>query len=170
MATSKPSFLGSLFRRHAGELRSFAQRRVGSQEAEDVVQEAFLRLLQHTDVSRVANPRAYLYRVAAAEASDHGVRLQAHANRSEPALDPDLLCSSEPSPESAAESAAELGRCLAALDELPAPNRHVFLLHRLDGLTHADIAKALRIPKRSVERYAAKALAHCLERTGRDRD
>ncbi|MGH8628306.1 MAG: RNA polymerase sigma factor, partial [Gammaproteobacteria bacterium] len=43
MAMNKLSFLETLFRRHAGELRSFAHRRVGRQAAQDLVQEVFVR-------------------------------------------------------------------------------------------------------------------------------
>lgn len=42
----------------------------------------------------------------------------------------------------------------------------VFLLERLDGLTYAEIGKSLQIPARTVERYAAKALAHCFAKAG----
>ena len=35
---------------------------------------------------------------------------------------------------------------------------------RADGMAQREAATALGIPKRTVERYIAKALAHCLER------
>ena len=54
--------------------------------------------------------------------------------------------------------------CQAALEELPEICGHVFLLHRVDGMAQCDVASALGIPKRTVERYIAKALAHCLKR------
>jgi DNA-directed RNA polymerase specialized sigma24 family protein len=42
----------------------------------------------------------------------------------------------------------------------------VFLLNRIDGLTHLEIADALQLPQRTVERYCAKALAHVLRNRG----
>jgi len=170
MTTSIPSILDTLFRRHVGEVLSLAKRRVGAQEAEDVVQEAFLRILHHTDLSAVEDPRAYLYRVTARTAIDHGMHLKKQANALEPEVDPDAQHSPIPGPEAAALAASELRGYLAALDELPAIYRHVFLLHRLDGLPHAEIAQALGLSQRTVERYVAKALAHCAKRIGRARE
>jgi RNA polymerase sigma factor (sigma-70 family) len=48
-----------------------------------------------------------------------------------------------------------------ALDSLPEIYRHVFLLHRFDGMTYKEIGEALQLPARTVERYAVKALTHC---------
>ncbi|MGR9088205.1 MAG: sigma-70 region 4 domain-containing protein [Gammaproteobacteria bacterium] len=39
-------------------------------------------------------------------------------------------------------------------------------MHRFDGLTYAEIGQALGLPTRTVERYAAKALAHCFAQSG----
>lgn len=154
-----------LYESHARELRAFAQRRVGRDEAEDVVHDTYLRVLQYGgDKGELENPRAYLYRVAANVATDRGAALKASNGRIEPEVDPDSLDSPAPGPEAVIGARRRLERCLAALDELPAVYRHVFLLHRIDGLTQSQIAGTLDIPKRTVERYVAKALEHCLKR------
>jgi DNA-directed RNA polymerase specialized sigma24 family protein len=40
----------------------------------------------------------------------------------------------------------------------------VFLLHKFEGLSHADIATRLGISKNMVEKHIIKALAHCRDR------
>jgi len=88
------------------------------------------------------NPRAYLYRVAANVATDCGVAQKNH-ERFEPEVDPDAFDSEAPGPEATLDSRQRLLQCLAALDELPAVCRHVFLLHRIDGLTQSEISDTL---------------------------
>ena len=62
--------LAGLFQAHASELHGFARRRVGRQEAEDVVQDAYLHLLQRGTAATLDQPRAYLFRIAANLAVD----------------------------------------------------------------------------------------------------
>jgi RNA polymerase sigma-70 factor (ECF subfamily) len=81
-----------------------------------------------------------------------------------PDVEPDTLVSPNPGPDETLSARRNLQHCMSALAELPNVYRHVFLLHRVDGMAQAEIAQALKIPKRTVERYIAKALAHCLER------
>lgn len=164
MPTSVKRKLHVLYENHASELNAFARQRVGHDDSRDVVHDAYLRLMNYADDAVIENPRAYLYRVTANVANDHGARTKARNDWTEPDVDPDSLYSVAPGPEAAASTRNALQRCLAALEELPEIYRHVFLLHRVDGLSQGEVAAAIGIPKRTVERYIAKALAHCLER------
>lgn len=164
MSDSAVRKLQVLYDTHAGELEAFARQRVGRDEARDVVHDAYLRLAAYTDPTTLENPRAYLYRVTGNVANDYGAKALRHGEWTEPDADPDMAECPNPGPERQAELRDTLNRCLAALDELPEIYRHVFLLHRVDGMAQGDIAVALAIPKRTVERYVAKALAHCLKR------
>lgn len=159
--------LTNLYLLHSGELYSFARQRAGSEDAADIVQDTYLRVLRYADQSSLENPRAYLYRVAANVATDRGIARNKCNEKIEPEVNPDSLDSAAPCPEATLDARQRLQQCLAALDELPAAYRHVFLLHRIDGLPQGEIADALGIPKRTVERYIAKTLEHCLERLGR---
>jgi DNA-directed RNA polymerase specialized sigma24 family protein len=62
--------LAGLYQAHATELHEFARRRVGRQEAEDVVQDTFLHLLQRGNAATLEHPRPYLFRIAANLAVD----------------------------------------------------------------------------------------------------
>jgi RNA polymerase sigma-70 factor (ECF subfamily) len=164
MANSSKRNLHILYETHARELEAFARQRVGGDEARDVVHDAYLRVMDYAGETAMENPRAYLYRVTANVANDHGARSKAHTQWNEPDIEPDALRSPTPGPEATVVARDVLQRCLSALGELPEIYRHVFLLHRVDGMTQGDVASALGIPKRTVERYIAKALAHCLAR------
>ena len=62
--------LAGLYRAHASELHGFARRRVRRQEAEDVVRDAYLHLVQRGTAATLEQPRAYLFRTAANLAVD----------------------------------------------------------------------------------------------------
>ena len=162
----KHRLLDKLFRRHSVELVTFANSRVGQLEAEDIVQEAYLRLLQHPDCATIHNPRAYLYKIIANLGFDYH---RHEAARSQiivtEEIESDRIVSPLPTLEALADGQILLRKCLLALENLPEVYRHVFLLHRIDGLSHKEIANALSIPQRTVERYCAKALAHCFANT-----
>lgn len=162
MASPKHS-LHALYLAYARELTSFARRRVGHDESRDVVHDTYVRLVTYGEPESLDNPRAYLYRVAANVANDYGKRSAQRDALTALELATVSSASEEPSTEDRVEHRRTLTRCLAALDELPEVYRHVFLLHRVDGVPQAEIAAALGIPRRSVERYIAKALAHCLK-------
>lgn len=155
------------YEKHAAELVAFARQRVGADVSRDVVHDGFVRLMTYGDAAVLNNPRAYLYRVTANAANDCNAQGRTQGELCEPGLEPDAHPSQAPGPEKVFGARDELQRCLVALGELPEIYRHVFLLHRLDGLTQAEVASALGMPKRTVERYIAKTLAHCIERLGR---
>src|ERR1700704_4221347 len=59
------SSASSAFLRYGPELQNFLLRRINrAQDAEDVVQEVFLRLLRMGDREILRNPRAYIYGIA----------------------------------------------------------------------------------------------------------
>ncbi|MCX7068016.1 MAG: RNA polymerase sigma factor [Methylococcales bacterium] len=166
----KHPLLDKLFRRHSMELVAFANSHIAHSEAEDLVQEAYLRLLQHPDCAAIYNPRAYLYKIIANLGFDYHHRASVHHQYLEPNdIEPDSLISPLPSLETLMDGQLLLNKCLLALETLPDVYRHVFLLNRVDGLSHKEIAEALAVPQRTVERYCAKALAHCFTATFHDK-
>lgn len=149
-----------LFRRHSKELLVFASQRTGD-AAEDLVQESFLRLMQHPEPHSIENHRAYLYKVTANSLTDHHRKLAVMAKYYEEFDDFDNLPSAKPGPEVTVHHAQLLQKCLKALDGLPAIQRNIFLLHRFDGMSYPQIAKLLRISRATVERHFAAAMEHC---------
>jgi RNA polymerase sigma-70 factor (ECF subfamily) len=162
----KYPLLDKLFRRHSMELVAFANSHVAHTEAEDLVQEAYLRLLQHPDCSTIHNPRAYLYKVISNLGFDYRRKQTVHRQYHEAEdIELDSLVSPLPALDVVADGQLLLKKCLIAMENLPDVYRHVFLLHRIDGLSHKEIAQALQLPQRTVERYFAKALAQCFAAT-----
>lgn len=140
-------------------MRYFTRNRANAADAEDLTQEAFLRLA-NADVSatEIAKPSAYLRQIGRNLMRDHA---RAPARRNE--IDaPDLGDSaiSEVNELGRLEARDTLRRLEAALKRLKPKTREIFLAHRLDGMTYGEIAERTGLSVKGVEKQMSKAIAH----------
>lgn len=150
----------SLYSNHHGWLNSWLRARLGnSADAADVAQDTFMRLLQRTGQLDLQAPRAFLRTIARGLVIDLWRREELHRAYLETVA---LLPPAEvPSPE-ARELLLELLEAIAQLlDGLKPKVRQAFLLAQCEGMPYQQIAEALGVSLRSVERYIADALYHC---------
>jgi RNA polymerase sigma factor (sigma-70 family) len=152
--------LAGLYQAHATELHGFARRRVGRQEAEDVVQDAYLHLLQRGTAATLEQPRAYLFRIAANLAVDFARRAKIRLRHAGEVFELDTNVAASPNPEAATGASMELARLQACLSKLPPLCRNAFLLNRIEGLTHAEVAGRLGVSVRTIDRLMARAWDH----------
>jgi len=149
------------FRRHAAELRHFLRSRRGAPDADDLVQEGFVRLLQTGTATVPDNARAWLYRTCAnlaADSYDHRlVRDKLHVEDADVEGAEDACAD----PARVADARQQLHEVWAALLQLPVACRRAFLLNRLDGMSQRDIALHLGIAEKTVERHVLRALDAC---------
>lgn len=143
------------------ELVSFLSARMGSrQAAEDVAHDAFLRVLQRTGSAPIEHPRAFLYRIALNLVVDRHRRQR--VRQTEPL---DVLevedCSVSMQLQHDLQSAQRLSLMQKALAELSQPCRESFLLRKLDGLSHQQVAERLGISRSVVEKHIVIAMKHC---------
>lgn len=147
------------------QIRAYATQKVGQQEAEDVVQDAYLQLLQREAVDSVREPRAFLFRVIANLSIDawrKSNRKTAPEMENE-ALELEALACQQPGPEALTTSSLEFDNFLSVLDDLPELQRHAFILNKIEGLTHAEIAQRLGVSTKSIQRYLVEAMEHFAE-------
>jgi RNA polymerase sigma-70 factor (ECF subfamily) len=139
-ARSDATILAAIYEERRGELFAFLVGMTRDPEvAEDLLQDAFLRLVREARAGRMPDePRAWLYRVAANAAIDRGRRGAVLAR-----FLPRLFTREEPDqPESVAlraERDAELHAALARL----APDRRAALLLAARGFCGAEVARLL---------------------------
>ncbi|MGH8556297.1 MAG: RNA polymerase sigma factor [Methylococcales bacterium] len=152
------TLLESTFQDTRKPLLSMLKRRLCcSHTAEDLVQETYMRIIQHENIEQIDNLRAYVFRVANNLAVDHGRRAMTRAQSRVEALNEELACP-KPSPDRVAEVDQELDILSQLIGELPSQCRRVFLLHKVEYLSHAEIAERLNISPRTVETHICKAL------------
>jgi RNA polymerase sigma-70 factor (ECF subfamily) len=133
-------------REHKDRAYSYAARMLRRPaEAQDVTQEALVRLWQHRRQVDDRTARFWLRRTV------HNLCIdRIRRRRSSPVVETELKETISPDhrqgPERLAES-AELGRLIEnALAELPVRDRSVLILREVEGLPYAEIARMLDVP------------------------
>ncbi|MDO9214663.1 MAG: sigma-70 family RNA polymerase sigma factor [Methylococcales bacterium] len=153
-------FLQDVFLKYAHELGGFVRARwPKEQDVADIIQESFLRLSQTPSPERIENPRAFLFQTAANMVVDRHRRRQVRENYLETHVDSDAA-PYQHSPENHWEHQEALEQLNVWLNEMPALQRHAFVLYRIEGYSHAEIAKHLDISVRCSERYIKRVMEH----------
>ncbi|MDR2306507.1 MAG: sigma-70 family RNA polymerase sigma factor [Paucimonas sp.] len=143
------------------ELVSFLSARLGNrQAAEDVAHDAYLRVLERGEGEQIEHPRAFLYRTALNLVIDRHRRQQVRQVEPLEVLDHDERWHS-PAPTQHMQLDQRLALMQRALDELAPVCRDSFLLRKLDGLSHPQIAERLGISRSLVEKHIVNAMKHC---------
>jgi RNA polymerase sigma-70 factor (ECF subfamily) len=135
--------------------------------AEDLVQQAFLKLMVQADHGDLANVPAYLAVTVRNLALNH---MRNTALRAEVELaDGELyaLPDTRPSPEMTVLYRSELRRVLQAVATLPPRRREAFILHKFEGLTYDEIAVRQGVSRNTVITQIVSALADLDRRLGR---
>lgn len=147
-------------RRRAVLERFFAKRVRDPSEIDDLVQDVFVHIARRAQGRAIENPDGYLFQVAANLLRDRArQRTSRRVGLHEPFED-GVHARETISPERALIGKEAVADLLTALDALPERTRDVFLLHRYDGLKHAEIAKRFDITESAVWKHMAKAVAH----------
>ncbi|MFT4003848.1 MAG: RNA polymerase sigma factor, partial [Rhizobium sp.] len=153
----KRNILDSFVASYADLLRHLSRNLGKDVDADDVMQDTFLRLQRMPIETDVANPKTYLFRVVDNLALDH-IRGQRAAGRHFASDEIFDSVDGSPSPEHVVDYRQRLARLEQAVAELPSRQRQVFLMHKFDGMSHAEIARELGITKSAVEKLVMKAL------------
>lgn len=166
MSRPNQKFVHAVFEEYHDELHRYLISRLRGRalDAEDVVQETYLRLLRMKDADAVRHPHAYVYRVAWNVVRELGLKEQAQANLPEQLTDPSMPVESSEQPDDAAEHRIHLRALERALKCLPPTTQAILILRKRDGLTREEIAEQLGISVHTVKKHLLKAVAWCRER------
>ena len=160
-ATREPLSVKTLYSEYHGWLRAVLQRRLGdADDAADLAQDAFLRLLARPRSLDHDSARPYLSRMARGLCVDLWRRREIERAWLESlALNPDLEA---PSAEQRATAVEALMEVDAMLKRLPAPVARAFILSMVHGLDGKTIAARLGVTDRTVRNYLSRAMLACL--------
>lgn len=146
----------SIFSEHAEKVRNFIYYKSGSLAlAENMVQEAFIKLWENCAKVDFTKARSYLYSVAnnlfLNQVNHKKVVLKFEKNNPK--------VSEVPSPQFLLEE-QEFGKRLeAAINALPEDQKVVFLMNRIDKKKYREIADELNLSVKAVEKRMHKALS-----------
>ena len=157
--------VSQLFRDHNRMLVGYLTSRLRSeQEAKEVAQEAYVRLLQLQDPGTPSLLRAYLFKTATNLAIDRlrHRRVQQQAEE-HPELFENLTATSNELDDPAKQliEHEQTTLLLGYLQELPIKCQEVFILHRLEGVPQHEVAVRVGVSERMVRRYVTYAMVYC---------
>ena len=145
-----------LVRRHQASAWNAAFRLLGNaDDAEDIAQEAFLRILRAAHrYQPTAAFRTYLYRIVTRLCRDH--RRKASPSS---CPNPDAETSQAPSPEACAAAREERRAVQEALASLPVKQREAVVLRYYESLSYDEIGEVTGNSRKGVERLLARGRA-----------
>jgi RNA polymerase sigma-70 factor (ECF subfamily) len=155
--------------RYYRELLSFLSRKVSDRAtAADLAQESYARMYASQQTGSVVHDaRALLYKTARNLVIDQGRRGAVRARFAEPdddAVSDEADNSLGPAafePDVALQSQQMVNALLATIDGLPPRCRQAFILHKFDGLAHAEVAARMGVSVKMVEQHIRHALDAC---------
>lgn len=153
-------FVADSYEKYGSNLRRYLHRRIRDrQDARELAQEVWRRLLRIKDTTEVAEPLAYVYRAAANVVAEyHLLRRRDCVDVSSEAVHYAAEHPAELAPNDMAEQLereAELHRLLAML---PRTYREVLLFRVTDGLSYEEIGQRLQLTPKTVEQYFYRAM------------
>ncbi len=137
--------------------RYFSDRR----DIEDVAQEAYLRAYVAEQQKDIEQPKAYLFRIA------RNLALTKLTKKSEKITDyleesgASVVIECGAAADSEVEAEEALGLYCEAVAALPEKCRQVFLLRKVHGLAHKEIAQRMSLSVSSVEKYLLRGILEC---------
>ena len=157
-----------LDRSFRGPLLAYFLKRVKNRnEAEDLTQEVFIRLLNHPDKNNGHTLNGYVFTIAANLSRDRAKSAAAAHDRQAQSLDvlveKDVFSANlveARNPERVLVGRQTIQDVLDALAELGERTRDVFILARLENMQHREIATMYGVSVSAVEKMMMKAMAH----------
>ena len=159
--SNRPAYFARLLRL----LRSKGRSR---EDAEDLIQEAMLRLHLYAKSDVVVHEEAFLKQAVRNLAIDQYRHDRSRVYREMPIEDVDRqqpLIAPSPTPDQILDCQQRLDQLTAILDSVSRRTREIYFAHR-SGYTHAEIANDMGAAEMTVKRHIARAHLIVLKHTG----
>lgn len=146
-------------------LRRFLVARLGNEaDADDVVQDTFVKLQQSLQSEVVENPKALAFSIARNLSVDL-IRKNSRAKAREAAYSEtkvdragEDLVDPTPNAEQDVAGREQMERLMSAIEDLSPKVRRAFVLHKIEGYSYAEVAGIMGLSKSTVEKHMIKAL------------
>ena len=139
-----------------GLVRSIMKMSVEQQDVDDILQEAFIRVLHSDAKQQISSPKGYLFVVSRNLVLKKLVQQskEIHTELDDALLEDDV----DNTVEKELYQKLKFERFNNVLTSLPEKNRRAILLRKLYCLSHKEIAKKMGVSVSSVEKYIAAGL------------
>lgn len=122
-----------------------------------------MRLARYLESNTLQNPRAFLFRIAANQATDYLRQQSRTIKQAKDASELSDLSDPAPGPDQIVRGVQRMERLKQALLEL-LPNREVFILRNIEQRSYADITRLTGLSYNTIFKYINEALLHCQKR------
>ena len=133
------------------------------QDAVEVAQEAYIRLLRRGKLEDIECFQSFLFRTA----TNISIDLQRQrARQARNFTNSKVLFGNidEITPERALNARQTLEELRKALEELPPKCKEAFMLYKFKNMSHTEIAEKMDLSVSSIRKYIARGLAFCIQR------
>lgn len=158
-------------------LRQFLVTRLRNrEEADDALQDLYLKVRRAGDEVDLSNPVSYLFKMAVNLARDQQRGKRRAVLREEDwgniayGVAGGQSVADTPSAEDAYAAKQKLAAVRAALETLSPQCQRAFLLHKFEGLSHREVAERLDISTSTVEKHMNTAMKHLIRTFNRDQN
>ncbi len=173
MDSTPPNPVLAVYLEKRPNLVRFFAARLGSLEAsEDLAQDLYMKVAALGPIEDLQSPMALLYRMGANLMLDRlrqerraAAREDAWLRTSHTTVGGEDVVDQPPADEALA-SRQRLAKLVAELETLPPRMRRAFQLHKLEGMSHAETARAMGISISAVEKHVSGALKALMGRLG----
>lgn len=157
---SGKTFVKTAIEQYNKRLHLYLKRRLrySALEPDDVMQEAYLRLLRVDDTRLIKQPEAYLFKIVTNVVYEMEIKEQKSPTTTDGQIDPELLSSDSASDIDRVEQQDSL---MAMLKRLPSMQQAVLLMHKRDGRSYKEISEKLGLTTNTVKKYLFLALTNC---------
>ena len=159
---SKQSAVSAAFVEHYSFLKKFVARYFSSEhDIEDIVQETYLRAYTAESKRKIAAPKAYLFRTAKNVALSNLTKKSRQITDYLEEASASTAIDAAPSVDLELAAYEVLGLYCQAIATLSEKCREVFLLRKIYGLSHKEIATRMSLSVSSVEKYLRQGILVC---------
>ncbi|MBQ0735630.1 RNA polymerase sigma factor [Aquimarina celericrescens] len=165
-STCNEKAFDQFFKSHAKLLRNYIYYKFGDlDQAEDIVQDAFIKLWNNCSKVSLAKAKSYVYTIA----TNLGISITRHQKVKFKYQDYVIQRKTDinnESPEFIALEKEYMQKLKNAIADLPERQREVFLLSRIDKKTYKEIAELSNVSVKAIEKLMHKALLTLRKKIG----
>lgn len=158
-AVAHSAFLADIHTRFDLILKGFfAKQGLQREQVEDLTQEVYLRLARRPELTSIENIKAFVFATARNLLRDRfrrkktrGIQLDIESE--------EQVATESADPVEALEFTQILDKAMQVLGTLKPATQRVFLMHRINGLSHSEIALTLGVSASLIEKHMISAIA-----------
>lgn len=165
LTVCEESVFREIFEAYSRDLYNFLYYKYGAgNNPDDLMQEAFAKLWQHCKTVSPEKAKSFLFTVANNQMLNDLARKKTVLNYSKDVV---LISHTSESPHYKMEENEYMNKLQKALEGLSEEQRVAFLMNRIEGKKHKEIAEILGISQKAVEKRIYKAVENLQEKIGK---